>query len=125
TIIGDLMTGTSEAVEILEMAEEPETEINTSEINYKDLKQGRIGDCYFLAALCAKAYQNPESVLEMIESKPDGTFDVKFPEKTINITAPSKSDSRLASGGDWVPIIEKAYAVYANEKLEKPYSDPY
>lgn len=86
-----------------------------SDIDFKDLKQGQNGNCYFLAVLTSIAYNNPEKVLNMIKDNKDGTFTVKFPLKSITVKSPTDTELGLyAKGKTWVPIMEKAYAEYRN-----------
>jgi len=43
-----------------------------------DVKQGTIGDCYFMASLGAIANKHPDKIREMIRENKDGTFSVTF-----------------------------------------------
>jgi hypothetical protein len=46
------------------------------EVDINDVKQGGLGDCYFMAGLAAVARAQPERVRSMIERNADGTFTV-------------------------------------------------
>lgn len=88
-----------------------------SDINYKDVTQGTIGDCYLLATLVSLAKTNPQKIKDMIKDNGDGTYNVKFSDETIKVKSPTDVELALYANGDsWVPIIEKAYAVYKNEE---------
>jgi hypothetical protein len=79
------------------------------------LTQGRLGDCYFLAAVAAQAYHDPRVIVRMIKENRGGTYTVTFPgRKPVTVTAPT--DAEVARGasaganGSWVTVLEKAYA---------------
>ena len=46
------------------------------EVDMNDVKQGGLGDCYFMAGLAAVARTHPERIRNMIEDHGDGTFSV-------------------------------------------------
>lgn len=43
-----------------------------------DIKQGTIGDCYYLASVAAIAQQNPDAISKMVRKNADGTYSVDF-----------------------------------------------
>jgi hypothetical protein len=98
-----------------------------SEINYKDIQQGSNGDCYFLAALTSLAQRYPQKIVDMLKDNNNGTYTVKFADKAVTINSPTDTELGMyAQGGSWVPIIEKAYAHYRNDKnLILNMTDPY
>jgi hypothetical protein len=49
---------------------------NGDEISYKDINQGQINDCYFLAALGELAKNDPNFIRNMITDNGDGTYTV-------------------------------------------------
>lgn len=99
-----------------------------------DVKQGAIGDCYFPAALAAIAHSKPDAIKDMIKDNGDGTYTVRFFERSYGSRAPRpveiEVDGDLYSrswggpvygtslGGStdkdkmelWFPLVEKAYA---------------
>jgi len=87
-------------------------------VSYKDISQGDLGDCYFLAGLGAAALHNPSAIEDnMFIDNEDGTFTVKFFKdgKADYVTV----DQFLPNGGNvyasarqelWVALAEKAYA---------------
>lgn len=89
-----------------------------------DVKQGDIGDCYFLSVLSSVAKANPQAIKQCVVDLGDGTFAVQFTreEKPVFIrvdadlasTAPgSPAYAALgAQGSLWVAIIEKAYTYF-------------
>ena len=95
-------------------------------VDYNDMKQGRIGTCYFLASLMAIAKFNPDFIQNMIKDNGDGTYTVTFHdssgkpvEVTVDNTFPKKDklcgDKDHGSTSEdnkelWPSIMEKAYA---------------
>lgn len=97
-----------------------------------DIRQGALGDCYFLASLSAVARSNPASLRNRITRQSDGSYNVilyvrdgdNFRQQVVNVTATFPQGSggtggfTYARGGDanahgtelWVRLFEKAYA---------------
>jgi hypothetical protein len=99
-------------------------------INIEDIKQGQVGDCYYLSTLASIAQEKPSFIQEMFTDNGDGTFTVRFYNNsvadyvTVDRFLASDSNSRLvyASAGAsatntanelWVALAEKAYAQLA------------
>ena len=79
----------------------------------EDIRQGSLGDCYFLAPMGAIVHRDPEAVRRMIRPDGDG-YDVAFGDgKTVRVAGPT--DAEIAMGGSstanglWVRVMEKAY----------------
>lgn len=102
---------------------------DTHAIDPNDVKQGYIGDCYFMAAIAAVARANPDALKKLIKTNSDGTYDVTLyvhdkwlsvdrkPTviKKIKPTFPLDASGKpnYAGLGDkelWVMLLEKAYA---------------
>lgn len=87
-------------------------------INFKDIRQGELGDCYFMAALSSLAKSRPQDISKMISYNSDcSIIFVKFPgqDKPIGVKYPTQEelDKYAHNGKDgdvWVAAIEKAYA---------------
>lgn len=78
-----------------------------------DIRQGALGDCYFLAPLGGMVYRDPASIKGMIRPDGDG-YAVAFGDgKTVRVAGPT--DGEIAMGGSstanglWVRVMEKAY----------------
>lgn len=99
-----------------------------------DVAQGKIGDCFFLAALAAVAKVRPAEVRRAVHDNLNGTYTVTFKEKarggvvrdvtvTVDADLPRTRDGKVAFGRGldrtddgrselWPSIYEKAYATY-------------
>ena len=83
------------------------------------VRQGLIGDCWFLAALVALGLRDPVEVRKLIRpAKSAGKFIVKFPGVAGEITVSKPTDGELAifalANGLWLPVLEKSYGAAAN-----------
>lgn len=78
-----------------------------------DIRQGKLGDCFFLAPLGAVVQRDPAAVRRMI--RPSGAgYEVAFGDGTkVRVAGPT--DAEIAMGGSsvadglWVRVMEKAY----------------
>lgn len=89
---------------------------------YNDIKQGSLGDCYFLAAASSLAQTDPFLVRQMVTALGDGTFAVRYYNGSTEVYLRIDGDLPVTSGGSlvyartsstseiWVPLLEKAYA---------------
>ncbi|MGE3726488.1 MAG: C2 family cysteine protease [Candidatus Sericytochromatia bacterium] len=94
-----------------------------------DIKQGAIGDCYFMAGLAGIVAQKPEAVKNMIRDNGNGTVTVKlFDVKEVDghkTFAPKyltfdKSvlhtdfaiREHASKDAPWIALLEKAYAIH-------------
>jgi hypothetical protein len=91
-----------------------------------DMRQGGLGDCYFIAAMGALADSNPAAIENMFINNGDGTYTVRFfyqqPGKgyqadyvTVNTLLPGYYGCTIFAvpgldGSWWLPLLEKAYA---------------
>lgn len=96
-------------------------------VNYQDIKQGVINDCFFLVGLAATAIQSPTTIENMFIDNGDNTYTVKFFHNqvadyvTVDKYLPTDLAGKFvyASKGStynnpanelWVALAEKAYA---------------
>ena len=94
---------------------------------YTDIRQGAVGDCYFVAALAETALRNPNLINNMFTVNGDGTYTVKFFNAgkaeyvTVDSFLPTYSSGAAMYAGMgqmynnagnelWVALAEKAYA---------------
>ncbi len=78
-----------------------------------DIKQGALGDCFFLAPLGAVVHRNPEDVRRLIQPA-QGGYLVQFGDgKAIKISAPTDAEIGMGgattASGFWVRAAEKAF----------------
>lgn len=101
-------------------------ELFTDGPEFNDVRQGYIGDCYFLAALSGIANVDPSAIRNAIVDLGDGTYAVRYmrsgeyqylridgdlPERYGSlIYARMNSDKEL-----WVGLMEKAYAHFRRD----------
>jgi hypothetical protein len=93
-----------------------------------DIFQGSTGDCYFLSPLSATADSDPEYIRRMVVSLGDGTYAVRFLRNGQPVYVRVDADLWVNGNGDpvyaklgaekslWVPIVEKAFALFREDK---------
>ncbi len=110
-------------------------------IDANDVKQGSIGNCYFVAQLAAQAKSDPSVIQNLIKDNGDGTYtvslylkdarqpwkrtktdvviDSQFPSTDGRSAAYAKPGDAGSKGPElWVMLIEKAFAKYAGHYEE-------
>lgn len=101
-----------------------------TDIDVEDVKQGSLGDCYWIAGMAAVAQANPEAIRKIIKENGDGTYDVTLRwngrPKTVKVDGqfPTRGSGGMAYAevGDtvggkselWPALLEKAWAVLNN-----------
>jgi Calpain family cysteine protease/Calx-beta domain/Ser-Thr-rich glycosyl-phosphatidyl-inositol-anchored membrane family len=97
-------------------------------INADDVRQGQVGDCYFLATLSAIANEQPQYIQDMFIDNGDNTFTVRFFKNgvaeyvTVDRFLPKASwGAAYANAATelWVALAEKAYAQLAESKWSR------
>jgi len=83
------------------------------------IRQGNIGDCFFLAALAAVAKAQPQKIRDAIKDNHDGTYTVSFPGakgEKITVPAPTQAELGLYNGGSkygtWAAVMEEAFGKF-------------
>ncbi len=94
------------------------------------LKQGSLGDCFFMCVIGATVSRDPQTVRRMLRANSDGTTDVRFPaSRTVHIQRLTDSEIALTSSaakqGIWVNVLEKAFGElsYAKPQTHKSEDD--
>jgi hypothetical protein len=92
--------------------------------NLATIRQGPLGDCYFVATLGALVHRRPKDVERIVEQAPDGSFQVRFPNGE-SLRIHHVTDSELALGsfaagqGVWLNVLEKAYGELIERSLAR------
>jgi hypothetical protein len=91
-------------------------------ISPEAIRQGSIGDCYFVSSLAAVAQAHPDMIKNAIKDNGDGTYTVTFPgdkDHPITVKAPTEAEQGLYNHGSpygvWANVMEKAYGAYCQE----------
>jgi hypothetical protein len=90
---------------------------------YTDIRQGAVGDCYFMASLASLAQTDPAALRQMIAPMGDGTYAVRFysngqanyvrVDASLPAFGSTPAYARLTPDGElWVALAEKAYAQF-------------
>ncbi len=92
--------------------------------NLRKIRQGPLGDCYFLATLGALVHRNPKDVRGLVRREADGSFYVKFPDgEPVRVRQVSDTEIALASfaegQGLWLNVLEKAYGGLVERSLAR------
>src|SRR5205085_4339148 len=89
-----------------------------------DIRQGKVGDCYFLSVLSSVAKIDPWRVRQSVLDLGDGTYAVQFNRDgrkvfiRVDADLPTWADGSLAyahlgsQGSLWVAILEKAFVSF-------------
>ncbi len=100
-------------------------------INPDAIKQGLIGNCYFIAALSAVAKADPGTIRDSIQDNKNGTYTVTFkgaPDQPVTVSAPTEAEMGLYNSGRnngvWATVMEKAYGEMRNRKSWIPAYTP-
>ena len=90
-----------------------------------DIKQGALGDCYFLAGLGAVAETDPDAIRGRVVDFGDGTYGVHLGDFYYRVdnrlVVARYGDQRLsyvslgAEGSVWASVVEKAYTHYRQQ----------
>jgi hypothetical protein len=81
-----------------------------------DVRQGGIGDCYFLAGLQSVAFGNPQRLMTKAVDLGDGTYGVEMMKSGVKVVVRVDGDFSgwvshpAASGNLWAVVFEKAFA---------------
>jgi hypothetical protein len=96
--------------------------------NFKVMKQGPIGDCYFFCLVGSVAARDPNRIWRMIQPGPQGSYDVHFLNgETFNVSAPTEAEmivNNSASSledGYWLCVLEKALGERMRETTRLPF----
>jgi Calpain family cysteine protease len=86
-------------------------------LNLDNMRQGPLGDCYFISVIGSMVVHRPELVQQLIQPTDDGKFQVTFPNVQPFILH-TLTDSELAissttsTDGVWLAAMEQAFGQY-------------
>lgn len=90
--------------------------------HFDRLRQGPVGDCYFLSGVGWMAHYHPDRIAQAIRPRRDGGFEVTFPSGERASVAPLTETEILVNSakgtladGLWVAALEKALGVIEGE----------
>lgn len=110
-----------------------------NKIDLTDIRQGNVGDCYFLAAVGSLVVQDQSQIRDLFIDNQDGTYTVRFygqkdgtvttqadyvtVDRTLAINGRSGNqwDSRITAYhdnrevGTWVALLEKAFVQFSQQ----------
>jgi hypothetical protein len=89
---------------------------SNSKFDLCQVKQGALGDCFFIASVGSLLSHRPQRIKELIQQLPDGSFQAKF-EGVPVFNFPKLTDSEIAIGsssgeGAFLAVFEEAYGKY-------------
>jgi hypothetical protein len=90
------------------------------------IKQGALGDCFFMCVIGATVNRDPQTVRKMLRANPDGTTQVMFPSLQ-SVRVPRLTDGEIAltssaaDQGLWINVLEKAFGEvkYAHPQTQR------
>ena len=95
-----------------------------SSFKLESMKQGALGDCFFVASLGSIAKHRPEQLQQLVAQEPDGSYKASFPGgKSFDF--PRLTDSQIAISGTsgdgaFLAVFEQAFGKYRAQLRGKP-----
>lgn len=86
-----------------------DADLKPSADGWNSVKQGGMGDCYFLSAVVDVAKKDPQAIRDLIKPNQDGSYTVSFHGRD-----PIKVDGKglpngVQADGQWAEILEQAW----------------
>ena len=86
-----------------------DAELKPSPDGWKSVKQGDMGDCYFLSAMVDVAKKDPQAIRDLIKQNDNGTYTVNF-HGHDPITVDGKGlPNGVQADGKWAQVLEQAW----------------
>ncbi len=85
-----------------------------SQVRLQGVKQGYLGDCYFVSMVGAALHSHRQQFEKMFQPRPDGGCDVLFPDGN-KVIVKKLTDAQIALGstagkqGSWLNILEQGF----------------
>jgi hypothetical protein len=88
---------------------------DSEDLTIEGIRQGRLGDCFFVSTLGALIEREPQAIHEMLQVHKDGSIDVTFPgADTVRVKPMTDAEIALTSTagkqGVWINVLERALA---------------
>ena len=91
----------------------------TSSFDIKQMQQGALGDCFFVASLGSVVSHRPEQIGNLIAEQPDGSYKASFPGVPA-FGVPKLTQSQIAisgtsGAGAFLAVFEQAFGKYRSQ----------
>ncbi|MFN3202722.1 MAG: C2 family cysteine protease [Bradymonadia bacterium] len=94
------------------------------QVDWQKMKQKKIGDCYWLAALNTQIKRDPDFPNKAIQENKDGSYTVTLPNRGTVTVEPLTEAEMATTGnadGNWLAVMEKAYAKSRSSEHDDEY----
>lgn len=92
------------------------------------IKQGNIGNCYFVSTLAAFSVNNPKAIVDMIKppQEPGKPYTIVFPgdiNNPVYVQAPTEAEMAIYNRGSrygfWAVLLEKGFGEYLRQNADR------
>ncbi|MGC4032482.1 MAG: C2 family cysteine protease [Tepidisphaeraceae bacterium] len=101
------------------LAEAGSTQWNSSTFSLGKMKQGALGDCFFVASVGSLATHRPGYLQTLVKQQPDGSYLATFPNaepiKVAKLTDSQIAISGTSGEGAFLAVFEQAYGKYRSK----------
>lgn len=95
------------------------SQFSSSNFSLGQMKQGPLGDCFFVASLGSVVTHRPEALKSLVVQQPDGSYQATFPG-VPTFSVPKLTDSQIAISGTsgegaFLAVFEQAFGRYRSQ----------
>ncbi len=83
--------------------------LNPGPNGWNTVRQGQVGDCYFLSSMVDVARTNPQAIRDMIKQNPDNTYTVSFHGHDPVTVDGNGIPNGVSADGKWAQVLEQAW----------------